>query len=112
MEIKTSQLSKKTLVGIVERIRPSMLSDEVMAAFLRADMIDQVRHLFKKQEKLGKKIDRQSPKITLRSSQKKIVAHNDMIVAYNKMNKKGDALLDLIKEIEKEYPAVLTMNSK
>ena len=43
MEIKMSQLSKKTLVVIVERIRPSMLSDELMAAFLRADIIDQVR---------------------------------------------------------------------
>ena len=102
MKINSNKLSKKTLAFIVDQFRPYPITDKVVAATLKSEMIQEAIKIASKQERIQKELN--SKKVTLRSSKKAIENHNKFVTQYNKLGNRGNALLKSIKEIEQHYP--------
>ena len=104
MKIETRSLSKDTLAKIVDFMRPHPLTDEALASVLYTELCIEVGKIPGKQAALDKKIT--AMKVTNRSPQKKIKAHNELVSKYNRLGIRGNTLLEKIKELEAAYPKV------
>ncbi len=102
MKIETKDLSKETLARIVDAFRPYPLTDKHLAKVLHMEMCIEVSKIPAKQDGVEKKI--KAMRVTFRSSQKKIKAHNELISKNNRLGARGRKLLKSIEELETEYP--------
>lgn len=110
MKIETSQLSKDTLLKMLEGFRPKPITDKMVAALLRQDLIVDIKSIYNGMEKLGTKID--SSKVTFRSLKKKIMARNKLVDSYNRLNKKGNKKIELLREIDESFQCACDSEEK
>ena len=93
VKIETKSLSKDTLVELVDIIRKEthMLPESLIVRFYRNDLINQVKGISKKYQKIEKELER---------GKLNIKTHNAKVNELNRLGTAGNKKLAILKELD------------
>lgn len=94
MKIKTAELSKESLVNIVDILRDEhVVREPLVVAFLRADLAKQYASIEKQQREVDKKL-----KVKRLSKR----AYTTLLKKYNQLAVRGNKKIDRYRELDSE----------